>query len=113
METDLTSPAEGTRGGKPESSGWREHRMPEGTAALKRRGLIFHEQRRQKNASWILLRPTSGCPWSTSSTSTSNQLDVIRADAKRRGLEIVKLYSDERKRGLNIQGQDSLAQMIK
>src|SRR6266581_8885287 len=45
--------------------------------------------------------------------STSNQLDVIREYAKRRGLEIVKLYSDEGKSGLNIQGRDSLAQMIK
>ena len=44
--------------------------------------------------------------------STSNQMDVIRADAKRRGLEIVKDYSDEGKSGLNIQGRDSLAQMI-
>ena len=34
--------------------------------------------------------------------STSNQLDVIREYAKRRGLEIVKLYSDEGKSGLNI-----------
>src|SRR6266700_5457264 len=45
--------------------------------------------------------------------STSNQMDIIREYAKRRGLEIVKLYSDEGKSGLNIQGRDSLAQMIK
>src|SRR5689334_24164935 len=45
--------------------------------------------------------------------STSNQMDVIREYAKRRGLEIVKEYSDEGKSGLNIQGRDSLAQMIK
>jgi DNA invertase Pin-like site-specific DNA recombinase len=45
--------------------------------------------------------------------STSNQLDVIKEYAKRRGLEIVKLYSDEGKSGLNIQGRDSLGQMIK
>ncbi len=45
--------------------------------------------------------------------STSNQLDVIKEYAKRRGLEIVKIYSDEGKSGLNIQGRDSLAQMIK
>src|SRR2546425_4502812 len=45
--------------------------------------------------------------------STSNQLDTIREYARRRGLEIVKLYSDEGKSGLNIQGRDSLAQMIK
>ena len=44
--------------------------------------------------------------------STSNQMDVIREHAKRRGLEIVKEYSDEGKSGLNIQGRDSLAQMI-
>src|SRR5271170_6191415 len=44
--------------------------------------------------------------------STSNQMDVIRESAKRRGLEIVKEYSDEGKSGLNIKGRDSLAQMI-
>ena len=44
--------------------------------------------------------------------STSNQMDVIREYAKRRGMEIVKDYSDEGKSGLNIQGRDSLAQMI-
>jgi DNA invertase Pin-like site-specific DNA recombinase len=45
--------------------------------------------------------------------STSNQMDVIREYAKRRGLEIIKQYSDEGKSGLNIQGRDSLGQMIK
>jgi DNA invertase Pin-like site-specific DNA recombinase len=45
--------------------------------------------------------------------STSNQMDVIREYAKRRGLEIVKEYSDEGKSGLNIAGRESLAQMIK
>jgi DNA invertase Pin-like site-specific DNA recombinase len=44
--------------------------------------------------------------------STSNQMDVIREYAKRRGLEIGKIYSDEGKSGLNIQGRGSLAQMI-
>ena len=44
--------------------------------------------------------------------STSNQMDVIRECAKRRGLEIVNEYSDEGKSGLNIQGRDSLARMI-
>jgi DNA invertase Pin-like site-specific DNA recombinase len=44
--------------------------------------------------------------------STSNQMDVIREYAKRRGLEIVKEYSDEGKSGLNIQGRDSLARML-
>jgi len=45
--------------------------------------------------------------------STSNQMDVIREYAKRRGLEIVKEYSDAGKSGLNIQGRDSLSQMIR
>jgi len=45
--------------------------------------------------------------------STSNQMDIIREYAKRRGLTIVKDYSDEGKSGLNIQGRDSLAQMLK
>src|SRR5438876_1063181 len=44
--------------------------------------------------------------------STSNQMDVIREYAKRRDLEITKEYSDDGKSGLNIQGRDSLAQMI-
>jgi DNA invertase Pin-like site-specific DNA recombinase len=45
--------------------------------------------------------------------STSNQMDVIREYAKRRGLEIVIEYSDAGKSGLNIQGRDSLTQMIR
>lgn len=45
--------------------------------------------------------------------STSNQMDVIKEYAKRRGMVIVKTYSDEGKSGLNIQGRDSLAQMIR
>src|SRR5437667_2918440 len=45
--------------------------------------------------------------------STSNQMDVIREYAKRRELEIVKEYSDEGKSGLNIQGRESLAQMLR
>src|SRR5213078_1035315 len=44
--------------------------------------------------------------------STSNQMDVIQEYAKRRGMQIVKEYSDEGKRGLNIQGRESLARMI-
>ena len=44
--------------------------------------------------------------------STSNQMDVIRDYAKCRGMQIAKEYSDEGKSGLNIQGRDSLAQMI-
>src|SRR5271169_4349676 len=45
--------------------------------------------------------------------STSNQMDVIREYAKRRGMQIAKEYSDAGKSGLNIQGRESLAQMIK
>src|ERR1041385_7953755 len=45
--------------------------------------------------------------------STSNQMDVIKEYAKRRGMVIVKTYSDEGKSGLNISGRGSLAQMIK
>src|ERR1700722_1293625 len=44
--------------------------------------------------------------------STSNQMDVILEYAKRREMQIVKEYSDEGKRGLNIQGRESLARMI-
>ncbi len=44
--------------------------------------------------------------------STSNQMDAIREYAARRSLDIVKIYSDEGKSGLNIQGRDSLARMI-
>ena len=45
--------------------------------------------------------------------STSNQKDTICEYAKRRELAMVKEYSDEGKSGLNIQGRDSLAQMIR
>jgi DNA invertase Pin-like site-specific DNA recombinase len=44
--------------------------------------------------------------------STSNQLDVIKEYAKRHGLEIVKTYSDDGKSGLNIEGRESLGEMI-
>jgi len=44
--------------------------------------------------------------------STQNQFDVIREFATRRGMEIIKVYSDEGKSGLNIEGRDQLAQMI-
>ncbi len=44
--------------------------------------------------------------------STSNQMDAIREYAEHRNLDIVKIYSDEGKSGLNIQGRDSLARMI-
>ena len=45
--------------------------------------------------------------------STSNQRDVIIAYAISRGLEIVKEYSDGGKSGLNIEGREALAQMIR
>ena len=45
--------------------------------------------------------------------STSNQMDVIREYAKKRGKEIVKEYSDDGKSGLNIKGRGSLEQMIR
>jgi DNA invertase Pin-like site-specific DNA recombinase len=44
--------------------------------------------------------------------STSNQMDTIREYAGRRNMEIVQIYSDEGKSGLNIQGRASLAKMI-
>ncbi len=44
--------------------------------------------------------------------STNNQKDIIDEYAARRGMEIVEVYSDEGKSGLNIQGRDSLAQLI-
>jgi len=44
--------------------------------------------------------------------STSNQMDVIRDYASRRGMEIVRVYSDEGKSGLQIKGRESLSRMI-
>jgi DNA invertase Pin-like site-specific DNA recombinase len=44
--------------------------------------------------------------------STSNQMDTIREYATRRNMEIVIIYSDEGKSGLNIQGRGELARMI-
>lgn len=44
--------------------------------------------------------------------STSNQLDVIREFARQRQWEIVKVFSDDGKSGLKIQGRNSLAEMI-
>ncbi len=44
--------------------------------------------------------------------STNNQMDTLNEYAERRGMEISKIYSDEGKSGLNIQGRDSLGQMI-
>ena len=45
--------------------------------------------------------------------STSNQMDVIREYAKRRGFTIVKEYSDEGKSGLNMEGRESLSRMLR
>ncbi len=44
--------------------------------------------------------------------STSNQMDAIKEYAARRNMEIVTIYSDEGKSGLNIQGRGELARMI-
>ena len=44
--------------------------------------------------------------------STSNQEDVIREYAVRRGFEIVRTYADEGKSGLNVAGRESLRRMI-
>ena len=44
--------------------------------------------------------------------STENQLDLIRQYAGLHGLDIVKIYSDDGKSGLNIEGRAALAQMI-
>ena len=44
--------------------------------------------------------------------STENQLDLIRQYAGLHGLEIVKIYSDDGRSGLNIEGRAALAQMI-
>jgi len=44
--------------------------------------------------------------------STDNQMDGIYQYAKKYGLEVVKVYSDEGKSGLNIKGRANLARMI-
>lgn len=44
--------------------------------------------------------------------STSNQMDVIREYAKKLGFTIVKEYSDQGKSGLNMEGRESLGQML-
>ena len=44
--------------------------------------------------------------------STSNQMDVIRDYAKRRGMQIVKDYSDDGQKRVEYPGRESLAQMI-
>ncbi|WP_244827963.1 recombinase family protein [Caballeronia sp. TF1N1] len=45
--------------------------------------------------------------------STHNQLDVIRAFAETRGLQIVRVYADEGKSGLLLDGRDSLQQLLR
>lgn len=45
--------------------------------------------------------------------STDNQLEVIREYARLHHLEIVRIYSDEGKSGLTIQGRNGLAEMIR
>jgi len=44
--------------------------------------------------------------------STSNQEDIIREYAAKRGYEIVRTYADEGKSGLTVAGRDSLRRMI-
>jgi DNA invertase Pin-like site-specific DNA recombinase len=44
--------------------------------------------------------------------STENQSDVLRDYAKRRGLEIVRTFSDSGKSGLRIDGRDALKELI-
>lgn len=44
--------------------------------------------------------------------STDNQMDTIRDYAAKRGMQMVKIYSDEGKSGLSIHGRDSLSLMI-
>lgn len=45
--------------------------------------------------------------------SASNQMDAIRKYAKRRGMQIVKEYSDTGKSGLSTEGYESLAGMVR
>lgn len=44
--------------------------------------------------------------------STSNQLDRIKEFAAKRGMNIVRVFADEGKSGLNVKGRDSLRKMI-
>ncbi len=44
--------------------------------------------------------------------STSNQLDRIKEYAARRGMNIVRVFADEGKSGLNVKGRESLRKMI-
>lgn len=45
--------------------------------------------------------------------STENQLDIIQAFADSRGLEIVRVYADEGKSGLRLDGRDSLKALLR
>lgn len=45
--------------------------------------------------------------------STENQQDVIRQYAERRGMQIVRTYTDAGKSGLRIDGRDALQQLIR
>jgi len=44
--------------------------------------------------------------------STQNQSDAIVAYAEKRGMEIIRTYSDAGKSGLNIRGRSGLTQLI-
>jgi DNA invertase Pin-like site-specific DNA recombinase len=62
-------------------------------------------------------RPVSAAQYVRMSTehqqySTSNQADVIRDYAVKRGYEIVRTYADEGKSGLDVAGRKSLRQLI-
>ena len=45
--------------------------------------------------------------------STSNQLDVINEYARKLNMTIVKVYSDQGKSGLNIEGREALGRLLK
>ncbi len=61
--------------------------------------------------------PTSAAAYVRTATenhdSASNQMDSIRKYAERRGIQIVKEYSDAGKSGLGAQGLESLAELIR
>ncbi len=44
--------------------------------------------------------------------STSNQLDVVREYAARKGFELLRIYSDEGRSGLTIRGRSGMKEMI-
>ncbi|HUT54439.1 MAG TPA: recombinase family protein, partial [bacterium] len=66
----------------------------------------------------LLGKPTPAAAYVRMSTehqqySVDNQLDVIRQYAERHHLEIVQIYSDEGKSGLNIEGREALGRLIR